>query len=155
MYYWNTNALALDIRDNNLSNFEKKNYYLALTLFTILIWYIPLYGMFLEPNLKIVEALIWLIITFVGINITFNTNEIGNGTYDYISSVIILSFPLAIKFFLLLFFTTVMISYIEYKYVLSPESSEIIGSIIYLITQVLFFWRLNIYLKKINIEDEK
>jgi len=150
MYIWKTASLAKDIKENNLTDEQWKNYYLAgsilLTLSTYLINISPRMGTSL-----LIEMLVVLAVILLGINITFNTNIKGGGSgSDYIARVTALSLPILIKVYLLAIIFGVCVGALEVVLSIDKAVSASVISVFTILIQVLVFWRINTHLKAIN-----
>ena len=75
MYFWNTNELSQTIKSSKLSDNDWKNYYLAVSIMTLVGGYLN--GLDVSPRENtmafLIEALSMIGITIFGISITFKT----------------------------------------------------------------------------------
>lgn len=149
MYFWNTKKLSEKIKHNELTEKNKKNYYLGATIYM----YLSMYLAYIQPrsNMKLlaIEAVLLLIITLIGFNVTFNSNG-GDSGKDYISRMAIVAFPISIKLFLLSYLVLSLMGIVGAALSLEELTAESSLSTVGLSMQVLFFWRLNSAIKFIN-----
>ena len=149
MYFWKTNKLSNEIKENTLTENDWKQYYLAVSILLL----ISIYSTQLVPRINIesliVEGVLSVAITVIGINITFKTNQNNNGT-NFIARITALSFPIAIKIATLSFLYGIGIGVAKEMLALSTENKEWATTIFTVLIQVLFFWRINVHLKYIN-----
>jgi hypothetical protein len=153
MYFWKTDELARAIKEDKVSELEWKNYYLAASVFLL----ISIYLGALAPRtggipLLLLEAALIIAITVVGINITFKTNQLGTGG-NYIARVTALGFPILIKIFLLGLLGGIISGILAGTQVFAESSPQILISLISVLAQLFFFWRINHHLKFINTLD--
>lgn len=150
MYFWKTRNLATDIKNGKISEYNKKNYFLATSILALIAGIIgQLSRSHIPQSQVLVECLFFLIITIVGITITFKTNK-GNDGIDYVARMIALSLPLLIKMAIMLFVFAAVIGIIDKK--LGDNMTTLDWHTIGLATilKIWLFWRLNVHLKYIN-----
>lgn len=149
MYFWKTKELAKKIKNSELSETNKKNYYLGGTIFL----YLSMYLMFAQPRTNIyillLEAALMLLITIFGISISFKSNGGNTGT-DYIYRMVIVSFPISIKLFLLSLPLGFVVGIVVGVLSLPINYIELSTSTLMIFIQILFFWRINAAIKFIN-----
>ena len=96
MYIWKTDKLSSEIKENTLTEKDWKQYFLAgailITLSMYMIQTMPRANMIS----LMVEGILMIVITIIGINIAFNANQENNGT-NFVARITALSFPLSIK----------------------------------------------------------
>ncbi len=150
MYFWKTQELAKQIKDDTITEESKKNYYLATSLITIAGMYLTLAGGMQNSMATLTECILLLIITALAINIVFATNR-GNDGIDFISRVVILGFPILIKIMVLAFLIGIAMG------IYSGASGQLENSIngwdnaiIAVTVQIFFFWRINVHMSYIN-----
>lgn len=149
MYFWKTGKLASDIKTVGIEEAVKMSYYLATTIITLIM---SMLVIALSPQKDIYSALVecisLIIISILGIKITFASNK-GNLGIDYIGRVVALSFPLSIK---MLFFGFIF-GFVLGLYVEMSKNTAFMPwatSLSTVIIQMWYFWRLNIHLRFIN-----
>jgi len=150
MYFWNTNMLSEDIKNEKLTESDWKQYYLAGSIILSL----SMYLVTLSPRpLSIpvlTEAICVVGIIIFGINITFNTNQKGNGD-NYVARITALSLPIIIKLYLLslLFgFTLIAVSNLVTPF---PQIvAEWLLAIFSVVALLIYYWRINHHLRNIN-----
>lgn len=151
MYFWNTKALSRDIKNNQLSEKEWKNYYLAGSIFVTLSMYLVALRPASNINAVLIEAILMVVILIFGVSMTFKTHQANNNCEaSYIAKMTALSFPLMIKLFTLSFVVGLVFGIAEG----TDLSSEFTHAWMYLLlsvsVQLLLFWRLNVHLSSIN-----
>ncbi len=149
MYIWNTKKLAAKIKDGNVGQGERKKYYLAVSIFITLTMYLNILFPRYNMSAVLVEVIATIGILIFGVSITYQSNQGDNGI-DYISRVTALSFPIMIKLFLLSFLGGLLIGILSETMKISVSIMEwfIIGFT--LLIHIIYFWRINIYMKHIN-----
>ena len=151
MYYWKTKSLATEIKNENINKTETKNYYTAVSVITIVSMYLTTDEGTTSGIATLLECTLLIFITIFGINITFNTNQ-GNKGKDYISRVTMLSLPILIKLIVFLLITGFSFGYFmaANNYEVLPLVDTWLGVTISALLQIIYFWRINIYLQCIN-----
>lgn len=152
MYIWKTESLATEIKENSLGRKEWKKYYLALTIFMT----VALYLTALSPREAMlplfVEAILSIGVLIFGIQVTYQSNR-GDDGVDYIARITALSFPLTIKFFLLTLLLGGLMGFIAGATALVEGVIAWLMVGLVIMTQVAFFWRLNVHISFINNES--
>jgi hypothetical protein len=146
---WETGKLAEEIKNKSLTQNDIKNYYLTISLIGLINGYFAI----LEipeafSNALIFEAVSSIFITIIGLDVIFNAN-LGNQGTDYINRVVLLSFPLLIKVILIssLFVIAFGAAGELDNYLIRDGWVVAIYSVI---TQIVVFWRIKIYIQYIN-----
>ncbi|MBL4881590.1 MAG: hypothetical protein JKX82_09730 [Oleispira sp.] len=151
MYFWKTQDLAKKINDGSLSEEDKKNYYIVISIITIASLYIAIGGGTTDGIATLTECILSIAITALGINVTFKSNK-GNEGNDYIARVAILSVPITVKLFVFGILAGLVGGIIAG--IIGGEESADLGQwsmvFISIVLQVIFFWRLNVHLSSIN-----
>jgi hypothetical protein len=151
MHYWNTKKLVAEIKANVLSETDRKNYYIGSSVITSIAMSMSIIAGAENKYFAIAVAVLSLFIIVFGINLNFKTNG-GNEGKDYITRVIILSFPLLIKIYVLAVIATFIL--MVPAYMISgnnPIVVEWISVFLSVAILIIYFWRLNVHLKEINI----
>lgn len=150
MYYWKTKNLASSIKKGEIDAVETKNYYIALSIITIIGMYLAIEGGTADGVATAIECFLMILMTVFGINITFNTNQGGEGV-DYIARVVILSLPILIKLYV---FSLIVGITIGIAIGVNGDMEIDFGQwplvVIAIIVQAIYFWRLNTHLRFIN-----
>lgn len=150
MYYWKTKNLATQIKEGNISQELKKNYYIATSIIASIFISMASANGTQDGMATLAECILLIIIMVIGINITFKSNG-GNQGVSYISRVVMLSLPILIKLFILCFLGGIAIGVF---FVASGNIDVILNqwglTFISALSQVLFFWRINVHLRNIN-----
>lgn len=150
MYYWKTEDLSGQIKEGNIGETEKKNYYIIATVITTASMYMAIGSGTTDSLVTLVECIALIAIVVVGINITFNSNG-GGGGQDYIARIAMLSVPILIK----LFVFSILVGFGLGVVIASSGETDINVNqwgmtVISVVVQLLYFWRLNIHLCHIN-----
>lgn len=147
MYFWKTEKLATELKADALTEHAKKNYYIGTSAITLIGIYLAIISGTTNVSMTLIEGLLMLTVTVLGINLTFKTNK-GK---DYITRMVVLSFPLFIKLY-----TAALVAGLIIGVLTSMNNSQIepfTPSLTLLISvgvQLIYFWRLNIHLSKIS-----
>lgn len=149
MYIWKTASLATDIKNGIVGAGEWKKYYLAISIFMT----VALYLSALTPRENMVAVLVEAIaiigILIFGVSITYQSNQ-GDSGVDYIPRMTALAFPVMVKVFLLSLLAGILVGILGEVALLSGTVMEWIMVAFVILVQILFFWRINIYIKYIN-----
>lgn len=150
MYFWKTDLLAKEIKENTLSEEQKKNYYLATAILSIIFMYMAIAGGSEDALAVLAECILVVVVTLFAINITFKTNG-GNEGSDYISRMLILGFPVLIKVFLVSILIGIVLGVAAAALDLlelaeSPWGTVVIAASV----QLFYYWRINVHLRAIN-----
>ena len=116
MFLWNYKKLALELRDNKLSERHKFYYYVASSLIymfsTYFLSYIPhtqeIQRIFI---IKVINHFILISLTIAGLFWWYKTNSRGDNKH-FIERAIILSIPLSIRLWCLVFVLAFMVSFV-------------------------------------------
>lgn len=149
MYFWNTGKLVKDLRDDNVSESEFKNYYLASSLLMMVSIYLAMAAPPENLTMLFVEAIGSIGITVFGINFLFKYNGGENGS-NFINKTLSLSLPLMIKVFLTSFIVGIVVAVME-EASISAQIVEIANLVFVLLIQIVFFWRLAIHIHQTTI----
>jgi len=151
MYFWKTQDLAKQIKDGTLNEVDKKNYYIAISVITVVSLYIAIGGGTTDGVATLTECILSIAIAVLGINITFRSNKGSEGS-DYIARIAILSVPISVKIFAFTFIIAFLGGLAAG--VMGGDDAADFGQwitvYISLAMQVIFFWRFNVHLKIIN-----
>ncbi len=150
MYIWKTATLATDIKNDSVEPREWKKYYLAVSIFMTLAMYLT--ALLPRENMAAVlaEAIAMIGILIFGVSITYQSNQ-GDGGVDYISRMTALSFPITVKIFLISLLGGVLMGILSEEASLSEMFMEW-GMVVFVaIIQIVFFWRINVHIKYINV----
>jgi len=151
MYFWKTHQLAEDIKNETISDNEWKNYYLAGSILVVLSMYLIL----LSPREDIYSVLVEVAgtigVIIFGVNITFKTNQAGNGDgANFIARLTALSLPLLIKITVLSFAVGIIIGFLSGFFSMVIEMGEWFSAVLTILLEGFLFWRINIHLRYIN-----
>jgi hypothetical protein len=147
MYFWKTEKLTTELKADALTEHAKKNYYIGTSAITLIGIYLAIISGTTNVSMTLLEGLLVLTVTVLGINLTFKTNQ-GK---DYITRMVVLSFPLFIKIYTAAIVAGLIIG------VLTAMNTSPIEPFTPLLTlsigvgvQLIYFWRLNTHLSRIN-----
>lgn len=159
MYFWNTTQLVNDLKNNQVSESEFKNYYLAsgiLILFSVfLLSQIPAEDWKMNLSLFMING--GLLISWM--NTIFKANG-GNQGQQFLNRVIALYLPISIQ--LMVYFIVVILIF---QLFLNGFESQIPQATFDLITRwssscfdvvmnIVLYWRMYIAVKQINSESK-
>lgn len=149
MYIWKTRSLADDIKNNNIRANDWKNYYLAISIFSLF----GIYLIKLSPQENVsailVEFIIMIGIFVTGITHTYKTNK-GDEGIDYIPRITALTLPILVKIVLLVILVLSLTDLLAQPLSFYQKTLEWRTSIVNILVQSTLFWRINISLKYIN-----
>lgn len=152
MYFWNTKALAHELAADTLEKKHYKNYYLIAALVVSAVYYYGMYSPYYDVRVIGLECLLTLVIMFVGIQRCYVANG-GDQGQHFMNRITALSFPILLQ-------TTVagigfgVVLYAIYEYFKLEQTGfavwyEWCVSAFTIFLQVLFFTRLNMYMKRV------
>jgi hypothetical protein len=146
MYLWNTEALAVKLKDGELSQKERFKYFFIFIVLTALLMEVCLYVGEIPSVITITEAAITLIITIGGTLLSYKKNRDGDNK-EFIDRYVCLSIPILIK--LTVLFVGCYIAYMIVGYMFLNEtfdkdidSTTWIDVLFTLLSELLFYWRL-------------
>jgi len=152
MYLWNTKALAKELKEGTLNEWEKFKYFITGVMLYELLISIPSdtdYNLFEW----VVISVSGFLITFLGIYMCYKINKTGDGL-NFIERFICISLPIMIKlsvWSLLPLFIFVLLMGTEQEELASFDSFLgifIIATVIFI--TVLFYWRVYVHMKWIS-----
>jgi hypothetical protein len=151
VYYWKTGQLASEIKNTGLEEATKKNYYLATTIVTLASIFVISVSSQKNLIFATLEFTAIILVSIIGIKITFTTNK-GNSGIDYVGRMVALSFPLLIKLILfgIIFGLTIGFYAGFSKNTALSNFLPWASSLVAVVIQIWYFWRLNIHLRHIN-----
>lgn len=152
IYFWNTKALAHELSADTLDKRHYKNYYLLAALVVSAVYYYGMFSPYFDVRVIGIEGILTLIIMFIGIQRTYVANGGDQGEH-FLNRITALSFPILVQTtvagivfgFLLLAvyqFFALENTYFDAWY-------EWCVSAFTLFLQILFFARLNMYMKRV------
>jgi len=149
MYYWKTNTLAENLKNDEINQAEYKNYYIATSVLALVGYYLAT----LEPPetlyAVLFEAIGSILITIIGLNIIFRANG-GDSGVGYLNRVVSLSFPLLIKVVVASFVLAIVLETLRELGSANSEQIDWLYSTSIVLIQVVFFWRIKVYVQYIN-----
>ena len=150
MYLLNTKELADQIREGRVSEREKKNYYIVISVIGSLSAFSLIESDITNPMVILVMIVLSILITIFGINITFNTNQ-GNEGSDYVARITMLSLPVSIKVVILVGVIGGCAGFAGgaggYADIRLDQWPMVLVSAV---TELIVFWRINVHLRHIN-----
>jgi hypothetical protein len=151
MYFWKTDQLAEDIKDNKISEKSKMYYYLLTISIYNIIGYQYLSEFSGDMTTAIGEMLVTTLVLIFGTFITFKTNNSRGGS-DYIARVIMLGLPISIKLIVFTLIFQIVLYEVVFYYWNYDILTDLFISVSAAIISILLFWRINEHLKFINNE---
>jgi len=152
MYFWKTQQLADDIKNNKISEKGKMHYYLVM----MVLFNIAASSSFLvegvgavNTTLAVSEMLLVIMVVIIGILITFKTNN-GESGVDYIARATMLSLPIGVKIFAFTMMFDIVLFEAVYYYWDFDVLSDLFISLQVVLISMLLYWRINTHLKYIN-----
>jgi hypothetical protein len=124
MYFWKVSALVEDLKNGRVSQRQKMHYYLANTLFYLVLFYIN--GlMATKPNIfTMLNILLGLFVTVGGILLCYETNSQGDDK-EFVDRAICLSWPINLRMLVVL-----IPVYFAYGLILAGTSGQTETSIV-------------------------
>ncbi|MBM7692217.1 heme/copper-type cytochrome/quinol oxidase subunit 4 [Peribacillus deserti] len=152
MYIWNINALVTALRENTLSEKQKKNYQITFWILTALT--ILSFSIVISPSTMntydLIDLICFLAINAVGIYILFQIHKKGHKK-DFFLPFFSLTIPIFLRTTLL----SIGMNIVGYSYILffapyhSMEETNLIDIIISIIVEVIFNMMMIHYFKRI------
>ena len=96
MYFWNTKALAHELSANTLHKKQYKNYYLVTALLISVVYYYGMYSPYGDVRVIGAEAILTLLIMFMGIQGAYRANGGDEGEH-FLVFITALSFPILVQ----------------------------------------------------------
>ena len=150
MYFWKTGSLVEDLKNNEVTERNFKNYYLASSLLMMISYYLAMTAPPENMTMMLIEAISSIGITVFGIGFVFKCNG-GDSGSNFINKALCLSFPLMVKVFVAGFFIGVVAAGFMEAGSLSQQVIEIAYMALGLLLQVIFFWRLAVHIQRVNV----
>ena len=150
MYFWKTDQLAEDIKDNKISEKSKMYYYLLTISIYNIIGYQYLSEFSGDMTTAIGEMLVTTLVLIFGTFITFKTNNSRGGS-DYIARVIMLGLPISIKLIVFTLIFQIVLYEVVFYYWNYDILTDLFISVSVAMISILLFWRINEHLKSINL----
>lgn len=152
MYFWNTKALAHALSEDTLEKRHYKNYYLIAALVVSAVYYYGLFSPYYDVRVIGLEAVLTLIIMFVGIQRTYVANGGDQGEH-FMNRVTALSFPILLQTTVAgIVFGLILLGIYQFFHLENTVFDyfyEWCVSAFTIFLQILFFTRLNMYMKRI------
>lgn len=152
MYFWNTKALAHELSTDTLDKKHYKNYYLMGAVLISAVYYLGMYAPYSDLSVTIVECVATLLIMGFGIQKTYQANG-GDEGENFLNRITALSFPIFVQItvFGVLFAGSVLAALIifELEGTMLDLWYEWVLSAFTLFLQIMFFVRLNMYMKRV------
>ena len=159
MYLWNTKALAKELKEGTLSEWDKFKYYIIGVLLYSLIGDLSYISNtdFTYTYFDILISFISLFIIFLGVYKSYEVNNMGDGK-NFLERFICLSLPVGIRILVLSVLVILILTIIS-AMVYGIEESQSDKSILYdktfiysivFILYTLFYWRVYIHMKWIS-----
>ncbi|MCG9548246.1 hypothetical protein L1D27_07480 [Vibrio harveyi] len=147
MYIWKTSKLSEELRDNKVPDSDWIKYALIFLIFYTVTPYLMILVPYASNEAMITEAIGILVVSILGVGVTYRTNNRDGKTY--ILRSIALSIPLSFRFValsVLVGMAIVSFDFGDQHYFII----ELLSTLSVIALQALYFWRLNVHLKYIN-----
>lgn len=119
MYFWNVKALAQDLREHKVSEYDKMRYFLVMTIALVLSSYLSVEQF---SKLLLLELLLSLIISCVGVIACYRANKAGDNK-QFIERFTCLGLPISVRFVVL--FTLIYTIYMIGGYVMFGQRFDV------------------------------
>lgn len=149
MYFWKTEKLANDIKNDRVNEKSKMHYYLLMMVLYNVIAYQNLLEFEMDMMTLASEMLITTLVVAVGVLTTFKSNNGANGS-DYISRVIMLGLPITIKIVVFMSIFQIALYEAVFYYWNYDVLTDLFVSTNVVLATILGYWRLSVHLKCIN-----
>lgn len=152
MYFWNTRALAHELAEDSLEKRHYKNYYLLAALVVSAVYYYGMFSPYYDVRVIGLEAVLTLVIMFIGIQRTYVANG-GDEGINFMNRITALSFPILLQTTVAgIVFGVVLLGIYQYfglENTVFVMWYEWCVSAFTIFLQILFFTRLNMYMKRV------
>lgn len=158
MYFWNTVALARELKSRSLSQSERMKYYLVSS---------TMYALFSEMNgynntspslISIIQSTVVVVAIVVGIIFCYRINSKGDGQ-EFIDRFVCLSWPILIRFVVCT--SLIYVTYYSFGIIIGGdrfekfnESKTYINLVFSLLFEAAFYWRVAYHLKWVSRPTE-
>jgi hypothetical protein len=159
MYFWNTNKLIDDLKNERLADRDYKNYYLVSASVTCLMMFAMRFSPVVDVVASIIDIVISLMMLIIGMNLCFAANG-GNDGNQFLNRLICIFLPIGVKLLLayLLFFLFIVIGFIfAARFIDANQIPELITPyqswvtlFLSIFMQIIMYWRFCVAFKKIN-----
>ena len=102
MYFWNTNKLIDDLKNERLATSDYKNYYLAGGVGALLMVFCMRFSPVTNMILSTIDIVLSIIMLIIGINLCFRVNG-GNQGRQFLNRLICIVLPISIRILLVYF----------------------------------------------------
>ncbi len=147
LYIWKTSKLSEELKDNKVPDSDWIKYALIFLIFYTVTPYLMFLAPYVSNEVMITEAIGILVVSILGVVVTYRTNNRDGKTY--ILRSIALSIPLSFRFVALSVLVGMAIVSLDFgaqHYFIV----ELLSTFSVIALQALYFWRLNVHLKYIN-----
>ena len=152
MYFWNTKALAHELAEDSLEKRHYKNYYLLAALVVSAVYYYGMFSPYYDVRVIGLEAVLTLVIMFIGIQRTYVANG-GDKGINFMNRITALSFPILLQTTVAgIVFGLLLLGIYQYFGLENTAFDmwyEWCISAFTIFLQLLFFTRLNMYMKRV------
>lgn len=156
MYFWNTNALARQLKSRTLAQSEKLKYLLAtITLYALSLEILPIISS-PRSSLGIIQSITSVTLAFVGTLLCYKVNSRGDNQ-EFIDRYICLGWPLTVKIFLLclaiyVVYIVIGVAIKGEDFEKSLDSPSVFDLIFTALIAIIFYWRLATHLRWVSSE---
>lgn len=152
MYFWNTQALAHELAEDSLEKRHYKNYYLLAALVVSAVYYYGMFSPYYDVRVIGLEVVLTLVIMFIGIQRTYVANG-GDEGINFMNRITALSFPILLQTTVAgIVFGLLLLGIYQY-FGLENTAFDVwyewCVSAFTIFLQLLFFTRLNMYMKRV------
>jgi hypothetical protein len=151
MYFWNTVALARELKSKSLSQSERMKYYLASSTLYTFIYEINGYFNTSPSLISIVQSVATIVATVIGITLCYRVNARGDGQ-EFIDRFVCLSWPILMRiivgfslFYLIYYLSGTIIGGDRFEKF--NESTTSVDVLLSLFFEAVFYWRVACHLQ--------
>lgn len=155
MYFWNVERLIEDLKNNQVTEREFKNYYMVSSFLVLLTFFILAQMPAADIKIQFASFLIQFGLLITWINLIFKANH-GDQGKQFVSRIIALYLPIGIR---VTVFAVILWSFGEYitkdyKIQESPERVYLIEQVkdcaFDVIVSFIIYWRIYVAIQKVN-----
>ncbi len=153
MYFWNTKALANELKEGSVDQKEKMKYFLVFMLWTFVVLDLSLYMQEDYSSNDFILSLADTGLMMIAVYLCYRINRDGDDS-DFIDRFVCLSLPITIKFTSVVFGILIGVS------ILSPflgesfnpwaEEGSLLEGIEILLIEVIYYWRVWVAIKWVS-----
>ncbi len=156
MYFWNTTKLIDDLKNNQLTEENFKNYYIVSGILMLLLFFIGNQAPAEEIKIGFALCLVNIGLLISWVNAIFKANG-GHQGQQFLNRFVALYLPITIRVFVCIMLIFLVVEFFLIKMLhayFEPEQmalmSQIIATIFDLMMSCMVYWRIYVGIKKIN-----